>query len=210
MIKYALTSLVNTGVLTITNNILVANYLIEGIGDCFVKSVAKNNSHDYDKLTLEYIRNNNFLLDSVYSIQQLNEVDEFFLITKELVKYRQQLFNILLIWNDNLISRTNKFISSDFIQYAMLAVKESDPLNDKWHRWVLEHASIQDMPIREAYQDLKLIADCDPEIRFRVNSLSMKWVRLINQVSLEDLKNDSYRSDLTSKIYADYWGIKQI
>lgn len=210
MIKYAVTSFHNMGVLTVTHNILVANYLIEGIGDCFIRPVAQRNSVDYEQITFDRAKNSNITLDKMLLIKPLDEVTDSFLQTKELSRHRQNLFNLWFVWNEGLISRTNKFISTDFIQLAKEAVAGSDPNKEDWHRWVLEHAAIQDLDPRAAYQDLKITADCDPEIRFRVNSLAIKWARRINASNLNNLKDHDFKSRLIAEMYAEYWGNKEI
>lgn len=199
------------GILTVTDNVIVANCVIEGIGDCFARPIARRNSADYDKITFEWAKNNDTAaLDKMLLIKPLDAVDALYLETKELARLRQQMFNLWYVWNEGLMSKTNKYISNDFISLAREAVDNSDSTKEHWHRWVLEHAAIQDLDPRRAYQDLKLIADCEPEIRFRINSLAIKWSKKINAISLQEFNDTSFRTRFIADMYTDYYGNKEI
>jgi len=209
--KFVIQSFENMGMLTVAASPVIANNLAEGLGDCYVRTISPSNCKvHYEEITYNFIRDTNTALDKNCKTSTLNEITESYLQMKELARRRQHLYGVLYVWNEGLIARTNRFGSGDFIELARQAVLQSNPTTEQWHHWVLEHAAIQDLSPVAAYQDLKIVSDCEPEIRFRVNSLFLKWVKRINKALLEDLQQEQYVTKFLDEMRIEYWLNKEI
>jgi hypothetical protein len=200
--KYLIVSLENLGIVALTGHCPTANDLMLGLKDCVINTITPTICQDYQKLTHEYVSKNFISIDRSLNINILEHIPETFIKMKKLAEERLRLFSIMHSWNQALLSRSNRFASADFASLANIAVKNSIPDINQWHHWVLEHAAIHDIDPEMAYRDLKVIAECDSEIRFRVNSLSLRWSNEINQI---DLSNLDYIPSFVEKMKKDYW-----
>jgi hypothetical protein len=205
--KYLIVSLENLGIVALTGHCPTANDLMLGLKDCVINTITPTICQDYQKLTHEYVSKNYISIDRSLNIGVLEHIPETFIKMKKLAEERLRLFSIMHSWNQALLSRSNRFASADFASLANIAVKNSIPDINQWHHWVLEHAAIHDIDTEMAYRDLKIIAECDSEIRFRVNSLSLRWSNEINQI---DLSNLDYIPSFVEKMKKDYWLDKQM
>ena len=205
--KYLIVSLENLGIVALTGHCPTANDLMLGLKDCVINTITPTICQDYQKLTHEYVSKNFISIDRSLNINILEHIPETFIKMKKLAEERLRLFSIMHSWNQALLSRSNRFASADFASLANIAVKNSIPDINQWHHWVLEHAAIHDIDPEMAYRDLKVIAECDSEIRFRVNSLSLRWSNEINQI---DLSNLDYIPSFVEKMKKDYWLDKQM
>lgn len=205
--KYLIVSLENLGIVALTGHCPTANDLMLGLKDCVINTITPTICQDYQKLTHEYVSKNYISIDRSLNISVLEHIPETFIKMKKLAEERLRLFSIMHSWNQALLSRSNRFASADFASLANIAVKNSISDINQWHHWVLEHAAIHDIDPEMAYRDLKVIAECDSEIRFRVNSLSLRWSNEINQI---DLSNLDYIPSFVEKMKKDYWLDKQM
>jgi hypothetical protein len=205
--KYLIVSLEHLGIVALTGHCPTANDLMLGLKDCVINTITPTICQDYQKLTHEYVSKNFISIDRSLNISVLEHIPETFIKMKKLAEERLRLFSIMHSWNQALLSRSNRFASADFASLANIAVKNSISDINQWHHWVLEHAAIHDIDPEMAYRDLKVIAECDSEIRFRVNSLSLRWSNEINQI---DLSNLDYIPSFVEKMKKDYWLDKQM
>ena len=208
--KYLILNVENRGIITVTNHAPMANDLSLGFRDSVIYSITPVICKDYDILTYNYIQKNNIGLDKSLKSFNLEFVPDHFLEIKELGYQRLNLFSLVHTWGQSLLTRTNRFCSIDFIDMSILAVKESIPERKKWHRWIIEHAEIGGFTEQESYNDLKIIADCDKEVRFRVNSLCLKWSRKINEITIAQLRSDSFIEKFINQMKKEYWLDKQM
>jgi len=205
--KYLIVSLENLGIVALTGHCPTANDLMLGLKDCVINTITPTICKDYQTITHEYVFNNYVSIDRSLNVHKLEHIPETFIEMKKLAEERLRLFSIMHSWNQSLLSRSNRFASPDFASLATIAVKNSTADTNSWHHWVLEHASIHNVEPEIAYRDLKVISECDSEIRFRINSLSLKWSIEINQIRLSNL---DLIPSLVEKMKKDYWLDKQM
>lgn len=193
------------GIIAIHSDQVIANWVSKGLTDSHVRIVTPNNCQEYNVLDKSWVLNNNAVLnDWPAPITFLENDVSKFSNTKVIADKRITLFESLKFWSVYLQGRINKYSVYDFPSLAGHAVLNSDPKVDRWHEWVLDHASIHNLTPQESYRELKLLSDAELDFRFRAGSFIEKWVNQINETTINNLKDKNFIDGLSWSMKTEF------
>lgn len=106
--------------------------------------------------------------------------------TQEVVRLRQEAFFTWesLTYNASLKATQNTWDGYDFVAYTEL--KMCDASIGAYTQPIKEYARILEMPVEQAYKELKLQTETQIVKKFRIQALSEKWKRRINSCYTKD------------------------
>lgn len=198
------------GIVAIEHDIEIANWIANSLSDANVKSVSPWSCNQYHTLTYDWVVNHDAYVGRNNDIALLDNAPARFAETKFLALQRQALFRKLYAWTTDLKAKTHSFATDDFPELAQRAVDASDPAHNKWHHWILDYATLHDAEPIIAYQNLKMIAECEAEFRFKINALALKWIDKINATTIDDFRSPEFAPNFLLSVRVDYWLLKEI
>lgn len=122
--------------------------------------------------------------------------------TQEIVRMRQEAFFTWesLTANSALKTTQNTWDGYDFVAYTELS--KCNTLEGLFTQPIQEYARILEMPVEEAFKELKLQTEAQIIKKFRIQSLAEKWKRKINTCYTKDeidaAKKQMHREFLTN------------
>lgn len=188
--KYLIVSMENDCVFTFTPRDITACALTEGDIDSVAVGLTYATSPVAD---YNFIKNRDQFYNKIYqynyktgSIAEVaaTSVSEQWKATQDVIRLRQEA---LFLWesltaNAALKSTKYKWDGFEFIAYSEIEKCTSETYTEP----VQEYARILEMTVEEAHKELKLQIETDIIKKFRIQALSEKWKRKINQCYTSD------------------------
>lgn len=183
--KYLLVSIKNNCVYTYTPRRIMATALADGHTDIIIKTATKSSFSSYALFT-----DRTFFYDKVKKLDdkttKFTDVD-IENVSIEWRQLREQLFlrqNAFVQWETltaNALTSRNKYMWPEFGSYMEVELLKCSPELGQYTPAVEEYARILEMPIDQAFKELKLKIESDTNIKIRIQALAEKWKRRINQ-----------------------------
>jgi hypothetical protein len=204
--KYLLVSHENFCVYTFTPRKHTALALAEGDSDIFVfgATYANMNAKDY-----ESIWNRDLFYDKTYNLDlvknELNIVDDTkisqsWLDKRVLIRSRQELFFAWETHTTNANLRTQKSLWENLNVYIEQELDKCVPKINQYTWAIEEWARIIQVPVKEAYKELKLQVESDKLKRFRIEAMAEKWKRTINAMT-----NIQTQENIKAEMVKEFW-----
>lgn len=203
-ILYLIISHENFCVYTCTTQLISANALASSSIDCWVRAVTPflNNFTKF-KSQKEFYENiwKNDKRSGQLVLVDPSLVSELWLLNREIIKRRQELFAIWEIHTNNALLRveTTKWVA--FSAVADIELKLCKPDQNIYSPMIEEYAHISGRPVEQVYDELNLKIETENITKFRITALAEKFKDMINQATtLEEFDK------IKTQMFIEFWG----
>jgi hypothetical protein len=204
-IKHIVYDYSNDGLLFIGTDPIVSNLLKSGLVDCDVRLLGpKSLFYDDVKNSLLVIKNKHFYFDKNHQLQALPSTawNTAYMNRRRLVKLRYPLFK-QLSWSAKVASKScDASIWPGMENNLQFALRDCDPLQDRWSDSLIEYGHIVGIEPAAAYRELCLQRDGIHSIKMRVYGFVRYFSDLINTVQDESAAVDLKRA-IDEKFFKD-------
>lgn len=194
----------NDGIVYVTNHLLVANKIKEGLLDCDTAFPGPN-VESYDLLDPEKIEIENYSWNrKKQAILNLTEdtVNPIFLYKKTLAHMRAPAIKFLARYCDISCRKLINFPAHWILSEWEYVLEKSNPYEDRYSYSVVEYAQICGIPEREAYKQLKLRVDGQRSTLLRIYSYMDYFSHKINN-SYTNEEIAAIKEEIDKKFFKD-------
>lgn len=202
---YLVISHENFCVYTCTHRLVTANALASSSIDCFVRgitpfAVANFDKFKYPKEFYENVWKNDKRSGQLISIDP-SQVSESWLINREIIKLRHNLFNVWETYTGNALLRVDSTKWTAFSAVADAEIKRCDSNQGIFTPMIEEYARISERPVEQVFAELSLKIETENISKFRITALAEKFKDMINQSTTQE-ELDKIRTQM----YIEFWG----
>jgi hypothetical protein len=131
-----------------------------------------------------------------------NDINEVYLEKRRLASLRIDEINNVIIYSIASTRRTTAYHNPLMDTDIVYCLEHSDPENRIFHDSIQEYAHINEMPVEEAYKQLKIRSENYRSERMRIHAFADYFTNKINGIySEEDLKR--VKAEINMKIRKD-------
>lgn len=183
--KYVLVSTENNCVYTYTPLPTMATAIQQGESDVFIVGITQANCPDYALFQhRDYFYEKIMYFDIMRTYRFIetspDDVSDKWKQRREIIRLRQELFYLWDTHAANSLARNTQYAWEHFPVVALEELSKCDPKSDKYTWIIEEYARIMEVPVKQAYKELKLQIESDNIRKFRVQTLAEKWKKQIN------------------------------
>ena len=199
-LKYFITDYSNEAILAIVDNLVVANWLRQGLMDSGIRVI--DSKHPAFILTNDMFRGqaNHHTIhdDTSYGNLPITSINKSYLQRRKDIQYRIPIMYKLYFfaW-----SATR---SCSFVPWYSFENNISHALNDHNQSSIVEYAHIHDINVDSARRELQLVVDNMHNIKMRAYAYTTLYVKKINQLSADDDKNQ-LMDEIEDRFFRDAW-----
>jgi hypothetical protein len=202
--KYLILSMENHFVYTMTPRSLCATAVVAGDGDSVIKGVTSGNSADFDKIKdRQQFYKDVWMVDqrtNSLSIVPWSQVSDSWKQQQKILVLRQDLFYSWETFTAGALARLTRYKWDQFDQLATRELDKCDPLANQYTMMLEEYARVMEVPVEQAYKELKLRIESDNIARFRITAMAEKWKNIINTITTSD-ESASVRKEMVREFW---------
>jgi hypothetical protein len=170
--------------------VITANALVSGDGDSIIMGVTTGNSADYNKMVDRHtFYKNIYAIDKrTVTITEVEEdkVSEGWKRQRNILSLRQDIFYTWETFTAAALARVTRYKWDQFDQLATRELDKCDPANNQFTMMLEEYARVMEVPVEQAYKEMKLRIESDNVQKFRIQAMTEKWKDIINQATEVD------------------------